>query len=219
MFGRRTRFKKAKAPYRLINFHDGYAPLRSPSGVVTIMGVDPGSKSCGIYFLRVDSFGNRIGLTGRVLNFKTEEDNFGYAGVFTQFEDLIYLIRQCNYIGIEEQRTIAPQNIRIEQNIVCYLMSITRNSGFKPVVVRIDAAYKYTLVDCPRQIEDKKTWAVQQAALFHGSNREDQLARFSLGEVAIEGQSKLSTKKKREDFGDAVIIARCVYRLLNEKKI
>ena len=138
--------------------------------------IDPGKVNCGIRIcinnLNTDKITTIMQYNFNFMHesFATisgdDRDNVHYSNSIKILSKYLSLFQFCHYIVIERQLKQNYSMIRFSQHLISFFLYITRDVGFKPLIVEIDSSLKTRLLGAPNFGKDKparKKWSVQKA--------------------------------------------------------
>ncbi|CAH6418698.1 Hypothetical protein POVN_LOCUS417 [uncultured virus] len=206
-----------KAPYIVFNPHSLQPLVPSESinvdwHATIVVVIDPGIKNCAI---RKASRNNRTGAVETIFQVKvdfthesltegagilTNTTGMGietvyYANVKRALKEFIEHFCWCHYIIIESQLAINYDLVRMGQHLISFMMYVTEDKGFRPLIIEIDAHLKSRMLSAPPKMTKPqlKKWAREKAIELLKERGDFATARM------IEKASK------GDDHGDVVL--------------
>jgi len=128
-----------------------------------------------------------------------------YFGASRMLDKYAHRLIWTHYIIIESQMKMNYDMTRLCQHQISYLMALTRNQGFRPIIIELDAKIKSKIHQAPKMTKPQlKKWAVEKAIAILLARGDKETARL------------ISIAKKGDDHGDTVCYEDAWWMILDQ---
>ena len=169
--------------------------------------IDPAVKTCA---LRVSQKDLNTGLITTklqtLLDFRCQENDFAtdgtsyYSNCISMLDEYLDYFINSHYIVIEHQYcSVASYNvIRIEQQLITYLLMVTKDKGKRPLILEIDPKLKTTMMGVNTNRKLKK----------EGKTLKKETTKLALNILRERGEEDsadtIEKLSKKDDHGDTI---------------